>query len=460
MKKLIYSLLILPFLALSAPNDIVVTQRNSTDTGLAPNRLVAALAGNANAIMGFNGISKLPVHWGVGSGLSISGTDLVSPPTDWSDITNKPVLFNGAYSSLTGVPTSFAPSAHTHNASDVVSGTFSISRIPSLPISQITGLQDVLDTKFDFPMGTSLQYLNGEGNPVDFPNIPDTQVNSDWLATSGSALILNKPVLFSGAYADLTGKPVIPAAQVNSDWASSSGVSQILNKPTLFSGSFADLTAKPTTLSGYGITDGATTSALTSGLATKFNNPTGSTAQYLRGDGSLATFPTIPGGTVTSITAGTGLSGGTITTTGTISLPNTGTAGTYSVVTTDAQGRVTAGRAKSFTYPTRSLNTAYQISTTQDASVVYTVDISVTSLLIAGMSGRVYLEYADNAAMTTNLVTVSESPNSISGVLNVSSVGPGNVSGWVPANKYVRIRTANIAGAPTFTFVRSQEVLE
>lgn len=50
-------------------------------------------------------------------------------------------------------------------------------------------------------------------------------------------------------------------------------------------------------------------------------------------------------GTVTSITAGTGLSGGTITTTGTISLPNVGTAGTYGsativpIITTDAQGR-------------------------------------------------------------------------------------------------------------------------
>jgi hypothetical protein len=53
-------------------------------------------------------------------------------------------------------------------------------------------------------------------------------------------------------------------------------------------------------------------------------------------------------GSVISITAGTGLSGGTITTTGTISMPNTGTAGTYGsatqvpVLTTDAQGRVTA----------------------------------------------------------------------------------------------------------------------
>ena len=35
--------------------------------------------------------------------------------------------------------------------------------------------------------------------------------------------------------------------------------------------------------------------------ASKFNTPTGSTAQYIRGDGSLASFPSIPAGTVTSV---------------------------------------------------------------------------------------------------------------------------------------------------------------
>lgn len=48
---------------------------------------------------------------------------------------------------------------------------------------------------------------------------------------------------------------------------------------------------------------------------------------------------------VTSVTAGTGLSGGVITTTGTISMPNVGTNGTYnnpSQIITDAQGRVTS----------------------------------------------------------------------------------------------------------------------
>lgn len=38
---------------------------------------------------------------------------------------------------------------------------------------------------------------------------------------------------FSGNYADLKNKPVIPAAQVQSDWNAVSGPALILNKPTI-----------------------------------------------------------------------------------------------------------------------------------------------------------------------------------------------------------------------------------
>ena len=100
--------------------------------------------------------------------------------------------------------------------------------------------------------GTSGQFLKSTGSSVaweDFPAIPAGQVQSDWNATAGLGVILNKPslatVATSGSYTDLTNQPTIPQAQVNSDWTATTGVEQILNKPVLFSGAYSDLTGRP-----------------------------------------------------------------------------------------------------------------------------------------------------------------------------------------------------------------------
>jgi len=88
------------------------------------------------------------------------------------------------------------------------------------------------------------------------------QVSADWTATSGPALILNKPslatVATSGAYADLTGKPTVFSGNYTdltnqphlSLVATSGSYADLINKPTLFSGSYSDLTNKPTIFSG------------------------------------------------------------------------------------------------------------------------------------------------------------------------------------------------------------------
>lgn len=321
------------------------------------------------------------------------------------------------------------------------------------------------------------------------------------------------------SYSVLTGTPTIPAAQIQSDWtqANTSSLDYIKNKPTTFAPSAHTHVISDVT-------------GLQSALDAKFNNPSGSTLQYLRGDGSLATFPTnissffndsgyltgitstqittalgyvpysaanpnnyitlvqarngislttsgtsgaatynsstgvinvplYPSGTVTSITAGTGLSGGTITTTGTISMPNVGTPGTYSSVTTDTQGRVTAGTNRNFTSTARSLNSAFQISVVRDVYVSYAVDIACASALLAGQSGTVILEYADNVGISTNVVTVQQASGSAGGVLNLATTSTATLSGIIPTGKFVRLRTVNNTGAPTFTYRTSQEVL-
>ena len=78
------------------------------------------------------------------------------------------------------------------------------------------------------------------------PTIPDAQVNSDWNATTGVAQILNKPTIptqvtntseltndgADGVHPFITAQD-LPPSQVNSDWNATSGVAQILNKPTI-----------------------------------------------------------------------------------------------------------------------------------------------------------------------------------------------------------------------------------
>lgn len=152
---------------------------------------------------------------------------------------------------------------------------------------------------------------------------------------------------------------------------------------------------------------------LDSATAAKYTAPTGSTSQYVRGDGSLATFP--------------------------------------------------AATSRTFSTPSRSVNTAFQISTTQDTSVSYSVDITTALSLTTGSAGTVYLEYADNSGFTTNVKEVGHFTTSNTGTLVVglalNQIATAQLNGLIPAGKYVRLRTNNITGTPTYGTPASQEVL-
>lgn len=110
-----------------------------------------------------------------------------------------------------------------------------------------------------------------------------------------------------------------------------------------------------------------------------------------------------------------------------------------------------------------SLNTAVRLSTTKDAFVNYTVDVTTTITLTTGQTGTVSLHYADDAAMTTNVVEVSRALVGNTGVLTVGLSLAQTVStkltGIIPAGKYRSIVTINTVGTPTFTSGIGQEVL-
>ena len=123
---------------------------------------------------------------------------LVLGTTSTTALAGNTSLFDGAYGSLSGTPSTFAPSAHNHAASEITSGTFSTARIPSLAASKITS-------------GTLANARISEGS-----------------VTQHQAALSVTESQISDLQSYLT---TVPAQ------------------------SFASLTGKPTTVAGYGITD-------------------------------------------------------------------------------------------------------------------------------------------------------------------------------------------------------------
>lgn len=170
-------------------------------------------------------------------------------------------------------------------------------------------------------------------------------------------------------------------------------------------------------------------------------------------------------GTITSVTAGAGLSGGVITTSGTISMPNTGTPDTYDKVTTDAQGRITSGYNPTiYDSVIRSLNTAYLISA-KESFLCYSIKIGVSISISLGTasSGRLTPQHkSPGGSYWINLPYVENAPTlSGLGILTVgllqSTVLQFNCT--IPAGDSVKFQTSTTgtAGNVTFTLLYGQD---
>jgi hypothetical protein len=112
---------------------------------------------------------------------------------------------------------------------------------------------------------------------------------------------------------------------------------------------------------------------------------------------------------------------------------------------------------------TRPLNSAFQISETRPAQVAYSVQSTVTANIGGSQNGDVILEIANDSGFSSGVQTLSISGQGQGYTLAVALQGvqpmTGVVSGMVPAGAWVRIRTVNNTGAPTYSFRSGQEVL-
>ena len=211
----------------------------------------------------------------------------------------------------------------------------------------------------ELPNGDSIDLANGGIRNATF-------VETTQLILAGTTL-----TPFSGSYTDLTNKPNIPS-DVNEltdtqNLLTGTSFANLTDKPTTLSGygitdafdgrytsltntpnfapvattgNFASLTTKPTTVAGYGITDALTGASNLADLA-NVNNATPTDGQLLSWDNTNGYWKPITAsgtGTVTSVTAGTGLTGGTITSAGTLNV-DIGT-GANQIVQLDADGKL------------------------------------------------------------------------------------------------------------------------
>lgn len=346
-----------------------------------------------------------------------------SGAADWSTITNKPVfstvsfsgsyldlsnlptLFDGQWSSITGKPT-FASVSTTGSYND-------LSNKPDLSVYATTSALSAYATTSSLAnYVTSSSLTSTLSNYVTSSAISSTlasYVTSSSLSTTLNGYVTSSSLTTTlGNYATTASLSNYATTASLSGYVSNSALTSALTAYVTSSslsmtlGSYVSSSSLSTTLGGY-----ATATALTSGLATKFATPTGTTSQYIRGDGSLATMPTLFDGTYASLTGKPTFA--TVATTGSYAdLINKPTIVNLVVATPVAK-------------TPNALATAYQ-ATTNTKPTLITVNItSTSSISLTGTSnneGAIYVGSTTGVATGTG-TKIGEYKNSLGGGLVV-----------------------------------------
>lgn len=216
---------------------------------------------------------------------------------------------NLTYANLTGTPTTLAGYGITDGLTSAnLTSYLTISSANSTysvlghthSIANVTGLQTALDAKLE---SANFTYSNLTGKPSTFAPSAHTHAISE--VTGLQTALDAKLPSANFTYANLTGTPNLTLYLTTAN--ASSTYQPLGNYATTSCLTFANLTGKPTTLSGYGITDGYSTSNPSGYITAGANTFTG--AQNLQDNelirakirdySETISSPTISAGTLT-----------------------------------------------------------------------------------------------------------------------------------------------------------------
>lgn len=352
-----------------------------------------------------------------------SGGTVSSLP--WTSVTGKPTFANvatsGAYNDLSSKPTTVAAagltdavntSALTTTLADYApmnwcTATFATtSALSNYATTSSLSAYATTSSLSNYITSTALTnalsgYVTSSAISSTLANYATTSSLSGYVTSSGLATTLNGYVTVSGLTTTLNNYATTASL---SGYATTSSLSGYVSNSALTSAlSFYPTSSSlTTTLGGY-----ATTSSLTSGLAGKFNTPTGTTAQYIRGDGSLAAFPGLFDGSYASLT-------------GKPALATVATSGSYNDLT-NKPTIVNFMVGTPVTKSTPALATAYQATDNTKPTLVTVNITSTSSISLGGTSnneGGIWIG-ATNAVTAGTGTLIGSYKNSLGGALVV-----------------------------------------